>query len=45
MVDLSIPVIYSSNQVRTHKRLLLTIEGPVAEWLNEYEIMLKMRTP
>lgn len=40
-----IPVIFSSNDTRTPKRLSLTVEDASAEWINEYEIMLRVATP
>ena len=39
------PVIYSSTETSIPKRLYLTTEEAEADWLNEYEIMLKIKSP
>lgn len=48
MVDIIVPVIYSqTDNTSTPKRLHLTDSNPssTAQWLNPYEILIRVETP
>lgn len=48
MVDIIVPVIYSqTDSTSTPKRLQLTDTNPssTAQWLNPYEILIRVETP
>ena len=48
MVDLIVPVIYSrTDSTSTPKKLFITDTSPTssAQWLNPYEILIKIQTP